>query len=211
MNKMGVYNPGPKKKNMKVIALAVICIVLAAGLVGVTAVYLANGNSADLKAQITAKDKTISALQANNETQQNTLQSQSDQIASLQNQVSSLNTQLLDLNDTVSGYYNIALMQASDVLFSQQPITQDANATTEAFNNAIYYAGYVAIQATATSNTTFVAVSYAYAGTNFNYNQTIGTSGSAVFPVLPSELIINIGNIDHTEANNITASATYYY
>ena len=39
MNNMGVFNP-PKKKNMKVIALSTMCVVLAAGLVGVLALYL---------------------------------------------------------------------------------------------------------------------------------------------------------------------------
>jgi flagellar basal body-associated protein FliL len=210
MNNMGVYNPGPKKKNMKVIALAVVCIILAAGLVGVTAIYLANGNSADLKAQLAVKDSTINSLQANN----TALQSQLSQIPNTSvytDQIASLNQQLADLNDQVSSYYNIALMNASGVLFSQQPITQDANATTQAFGDSIYYAGYVVIQATATANTTFAEVTYTYAGTNFDYNQTIGTSGSAVFPVLPGTLLINIGNTNQTTANTITATATYYY
>ena len=210
MNNMGVYNPGPKKKNMKVIALAIVCIILAAGLVGVTAIYLANGSTADLKTQITAKDSTISSLQANNTALQNQL-SQIPDTSVYTSQISSLKTELLDLNDTLSGYYNIALLKTSDILLQQQPITQDANATTQVFNDAIYYAGYVVIQATATADTTFVAVSYTYAGANFNYNQTIGTSGSAIFPVLPSALIINIGNVNQTDANTITASATYYY
>ena len=210
MNNMGVYNPGPKKKNMKVIALSVVCIILAAGLVGVTAIYLANGNSADLKAQITERDNTISSLNSQIALLQYNI-SQAVNPSAYQDEIASLNAQLLDLNDTVSSYYNIALMKTSDILFSQQPITQDANATTQAFGDSIYYAGYVVIQATATANTTFVEVAYNYAGTNFDYNQTIGTSGSAVFPVLPGTLLINIGNTNQTTANTITASATYYY
>ncbi len=45
----------------------------------------------------------------------------------------------------------------------------------------------------------------------FDYNQTIGTSGTAVFPVLPGTLQINIGNINQTAANTVTATVTYYY
>ena len=207
---MGVFNPGPKKRNIKIIALAVVCVILAAGLVSVTAIYLANGNSADLKAQLATKDNTISQLQGNN----TALRSQLAQIPDTSvytDQIASLNAQLSDLNDTASTYYNIALIKSSDVLISQQPITQDANTTTQVFGDEIYYAGYVIIQATASANTTFAEVSYSAGGTNFDYSQIIGASGSAMFPVLPGTLQINIGNTNQTDANTVTVSATYYY
>lgn len=216
MNNMGVYNPGPKK-NIKVIALAVVCIVLAASLVGVLALYLFNGNTADLKAQITENDNTITSLQS----QIASLQSQilqnpnstvyQNQISSLNEQISNLNEQISYLTEQLSGYYNVAIMNSSSILLSQQLVTQDANSTTSIFSSAIYYAGYVVIQATASANTTFVEVNFSYAGSTFDYNKTIGTSGTAVFPVLPGTLQINIGNSNQTAANNATVSATYYY
>src|ERR1035437_4913180 len=196
MNNMGVYNPGPKKRNIKVLALAVVCVILAASLVGVIAVYALNGNSADLKAQITTKDKMISSLQANNTALQSNITQTQALISYYTNQLGSLNQQLTSLNDQVSGYYNIAIMNVSSILFSQQPITQDANSTTQVFSDVIYYSGYVAIQVTALANTTYAEVIYSYGGTNFDYNQTLGTAGNAVFPVLPGTLTINIGNIN---------------
>ncbi len=216
MNNMGVYNPGPKK-NIKVIALTVVCIVLAASLVGVLALYVSNGNTADLKAQITDKDNTIASLQS----QIASLESQisqnpnstvyQNQISSLNEQISSLNEQISYLNDQLSGYYNIATMNSSNILLNQQVVTQDANSTTNIFSSTIYYAGYVAIQATSSADTTFVEVNYSYAGSTFDYNKTIGTSGTAIFPVLPGTLLINIGNTNQTAANNATVSATYFY
>jgi hypothetical protein len=211
MNNMGVYNPGPKKRNIKVLALAVVCVILAASLVGVIAVYALNGNSADLKAQITTKDNMISSLQANNTALQSNITQTQALISYYTNQLGSLNQQLTSLNDQVSGYYNIAIMNVSSILFSQQPITQDANSTTQVFSDVIYYSGYVAIQSTASANTTYAEVIYSYGGTNFDYNQTLGTSGNAVFPVLPGTLTINIGNINQATSNTVTASATYYY
>ena len=211
MNYMGVYNPGPKKLNLKVLALAVVCVVLAASLVGVIAVYALNGNTADLKAQITAKDNMISSLQTNNTVLQNNITQTQATISYYTNQVVSLNQQLSALNDQISGYYNIATMNASAVLFSQQPITQDANSTTQAFSDQIFYSGYVSIQSTASTNTTYAEVLYSYAGTNFDYTQPLGTSGTAVFPVLPGILTINIGNTNQATANTATVSATYYY
>jgi len=209
MNNMGVYNPGPKR-NIKVIALLVVCIILAASLVGVLALYLSNGNTADLKGQVTDKDKTISSLQ----TQIASLQSQISQTpnsTSSQSQIASLNEQISTLNDQLAAYYNIAMMNSSSILLYQQPVSQDANATTQVFSEDIYYAGYVSIQVNASASTTFVEVSYNYAASLFDYNQTIGTSGTAVFPVLPGTLFINVGNTNQTTANTATVSAIYYY
>jgi flagellar basal body-associated protein FliL len=210
MNYMSQENPVQKKSSMKVIALAVVCVILAASLVGVIAIYATNGNPSDLKAQITQKDKLINSLQANNTDLQNQI-SQTPDVSVYQNQITTLNQQLAAVNSQVSGYYNIALMNASSNLVYQQPLTQDPNATTAIFSDSIFYSGYVVVQATATANTTYAQVLYSYAGANFEYNQTIGTSGNAIFPVLPGTLIINIGNINQTTSNTVTATATYYY
>ena len=208
---MGVYNPGTKKQNMKFLALAVVCVVLAASLVGVLAVYL------PAQTQITDKDSTISSLNQQiadlqlqlSQTPNSTVYA--TQIANLNGQIATLNDELTSLNDQTSNYYNIAIMNASAILFSDQPITQDANSTTQVFSDQTFYSGYVSIQATASANTTYVEVLYSYAGSNFDYNQTVGTSGTAVFPVLPGTLTINIGNINQATANTATASATYYF
>ena len=216
MNNMGIYNPGPKK-NIKLIALTVVCIVLAASLVGVLALYVSNGNTADLKAQITDKDNTISSLQSQIDSLELQISQNpnstvyQNQIASLNQQISNLNDEISSLNGQLSGYYNVAIMNASSILLNQQVVTQDANSTTNIFSSTIYYAGYVAIQATSSADTTFVEVNYGYAGSTFDYNKTIGVSGTAVFPVLPGSLLINIGNTNQTAVNNATVSAIYYY
>lgn len=203
-------NPVQKKSNIKVIALAIVCVILAASLVGVIAVYQPSANS-DLQTQITQKDNTISALQ----TQNANLQSQISQINNTQTadaaQITYLQQSLSALNDQLGSYENITLMQLSEILVYQQPVTQDANTSTPIFNDALYYSGYVVVQATATANTTYAEVIYNYAGANFDYNQTLGTSGSAVFPVLPGSVQINIGNTHQTSTNTATATATYFY
>ena len=82
--------------------------------------------------------------------------------------------------------------------FYDSTFSQDANTTTTVWNDQLDYAGYVVVQATASANTTYAEVSYSYAGTNFDYNQTLGTSGTAVFPVLPGTVTVKIGNINQT-------------
>ena len=207
MNSMGVFNP-PKKRNIKVIALAIMCVVLAAGLVGVLALYLSNGSpSSDLEAQISQKDSTISSLQTNIASLQTQISQNSNASA---NQISNLNDEIATLNAQLESYYNIATMNASSILY-QQSLTQEANATTSVFTDTIYYAGFVVVEATASANTTFAEVYYSYAGSDFGYSKTIGTLGSAVFPVLPGILQINIGNLDQTDQNTATVTVTYFY
>jgi hypothetical protein len=58
MNQMIQENPVGKKSNVKVIALALVCVILAASLVGVIAVYVPNNS----QAQLTEKDNTINSL-----------------------------------------------------------------------------------------------------------------------------------------------------
>jgi hypothetical protein len=210
MNMMTQENPVQKKSNMKVIALATICVILAASLVGVVAFYHPGVNS-DLQTQITQKDATISSLQTQNGLLQSQLSQTNGTAAAYVNQIAFLQQELASANSLASEYFNIAILNASSILVYQQPLTQDANASTSIFSDAIDYAGYVVVQATATANTTYAEVLYSYGGNNFDSTQKIGTSGSVVFPVLPGGLQINIGNTNQTVANAVTATATYYY
>jgi flagellar basal body-associated protein FliL len=210
MNNMSQENPVQKKSNLKVIALAVVCVILAASLVGVIALYQPSVNS-DLQTQITQKDATISGLQIEGGILQSQLTQANSTTAAYVNQIAYLQQELESTNALTSGYFNIAILNSSDILLYQEPFSQDANATTAVFTNPIDYAGYVVVQATATANTTYAEVLYSYAGTNFDYTQTIGTSGNAVFAVLPGTLQINIGNTNQTTTNTITVTAQYYY
>ncbi len=204
-----------KKGNSKVLvfALIAICVILAGSLVGVIAIYQ------PIDSQLAAKDTTISSLQSQILNLESEIASQSN-FSSTQayiNQITLLNQELASLNDSYTAaqsdaYYfqSILQLQQSGTLYSNS-ITQDANTTTTMWNDQLDYAGYVIVQATATANTTYAEVIYSYTGANFDYTQTIGTSGSAVFPVLPGIVQVNIGNINQTDTNTITVTATYFY
>ena len=134
------------------------------------------------------------------------------------NQIAQLNQELLALNDSYTQaqsdafqFYNIIQMQESGSLYDTQTFTQDANSTTTLWNDQLDYAGYVVVQASANATTTYAQAIYSYQGTNFNLNQTIGTSGTTLFPILPGPIQINVGNINQTSANTVTATVTYYY
>jgi hypothetical protein len=211
MNQMTQENPVGKKSNMKVIALAVVCVILAASLVGVIAVYVPNNS----QAQLTEKDNTINSLR----TQINALEYQLSTINSTTyvSQIAYLNSQLSDLNDTLtsissdySSLQKIAQLGTSEVWYDNS-FSQDANTSTMLGTAEVTYAGYVVIQATASADTTYAQVLYTFGGIDLDFNQTVGTSGTALFPILPGTVEIRMGNINQSTSNNVTATITHYY
>jgi hypothetical protein len=204
-----------KKGNSKVLVFALVgvVIILAASLVGVIVIYQ------PIDSQLATKDNTISSLQSQVLNLESELASQnnSSSTQAYVNQITLLNQQLASLNDSFTAarldaysFQSILQLQESGTLYSNS-LTQDANTTTIIWNDQLEYAGYVIVQATATANTTYAEVIYSYTGANFDYNQTIGTSGSAVFPVLPGIVQVNVGNINQNNSNNLTITATYFY
>jgi len=214
---MSQENNVQKKSNSKILvyALIAICVILAGSLVGVIAIYQ------PIDSQLAAKDETINTLHAqisNLDSQLSSVGNSSTSQAYV-NQITLLNQELASLNDSFTAaqsdaysFQSILQMQESGTLYaSTSTITQAANSTTNLWNDQLDYAGYVVVQATATANTTYAEVIYSYTGENFDYTQTIGTSGSAVFPVLPGIVQVNIGNINQSTTNTITVTATYFY
>ena len=212
---MSQENNVQKKGNLKVLVFALVgvIVILAASLVGVIAIYQ------PIDSQLAAKDNTISSLQSQISSLESELASQSNSSSTQAyvNQITLLNQQLASLNDSFTAaqsdaysFQSILQLQESGTLYSNS-LTQDANTTTTIWNDQLEYAGYVVVQATGTANTTYAEVIYSYTGANFDYNQTIGTSGSAVFPVLPGIVQVIVGNINQNNSNNLTITATYFY
>jgi hypothetical protein len=213
---MSQENKVQKKGNSKILvfALVAIVVILAASLVGVIAIY------APIDSQLATRDNTINSLHATISDLQNQLASAGNNSDSQVyiNQIANLNQQLAYLNDSytaarsdASSFNSIIQLQESGTLYDASSITQEANSTTNLWNDQLDYAGYVVVQATATANTTYAEVIYSFTGTNFDYTQTIGSSGSAVFPVLPGIVQVNIGNVNQSSTNTINVTATYFY
>lgn len=182
-------------------------------LVGVIAIYMPNGNSSDLKAQITQKDNTIASLNQNITILKNELSQTPSQttLAADEAQIANLQQELSDANTTITSANNIISMNANQTLVSQQTITEDNGTFTDAFNNEVTFAGYILVQANSTSNTTYIDTTYSN-WIYFNQNVTIGASGTAAFPVLPGTVEVIIGNTDQNEnVNNSTVTITYFY
>ena len=183
-----------------VIALGMICIVLVAGLVGAIAVYMPMVNS--LESQIAEKDNTILSLTSQ-------VLSLTSQVSSLQDSLNQSNTSIVALQQAILYYRSIIYLNESGYLFATQTLTQNANTSTIVYNNMLEYAGCVSVAVESSSNTTYAQVIYSSYGVNYDHNVTVGTSGTAVFPVLPGEIMVGVGNTELVD--NVTATVTALY
>ncbi|MGD0405284.1 MAG: hypothetical protein ABSB10_01340 [Candidatus Bathyarchaeia archaeon] len=201
-----------RKRNIKVIALAIICVILAASLVGVIAVY----QPTNLQSQIAEKDNTISSLQQQIDNLQYQLSTTTNasvyvqQIAYLEMELSSMNDTLTSYYENIAYYGNLTQLRVSSILIYQQQATIGNNTWVDAYNDVLDYAGYIVVQATSTTNSTYAETLYSSYGVHFDQNVTLGMSGTAVFPVLPCTAEVRIGNLDQTSAV-VTVTVSYYY
>jgi hypothetical protein len=208
-----------KKTSVIVVALAVVCVILAAGFVGLIVLYSpSNQSNPDQQATIDRLNGQLAEFIAN----QTDVTPYIQQIATLQAQLQQYTSQPTD-NDTItalqqqiSGYEKHLALATIGTLYAQNTFTQNPDTLTQIFSGSTIYAGYVVVQATSTANSTYAQVQFNFGGIVYSYNQTIGLSGTAVLPVLPSTddntFIVSIGNTQPDIANNtVTATATYYY
>jgi hypothetical protein len=121
-----------------------------------------------------------------------------------------LNDTLTGLSSDYSSLLRIAQLGASEVWYDNS-FSQDANSSTLLGTAEVNYAGYVVVQATASADTTYAQVFYTFGGIDLDFNQTIGTAGTALFPILPGTIEIRMGNINQSNPNNVTATITHYY
>ena len=192
-----------------VIALGLICIILAAGIVGAIAFYMPMVSN--LEFQIAEKNSAISSLNSQ-------VSSLNSQILALQADIEQINSTIEDYKDAQEAfnlqaeyYISILALNESGPLLSPRSFTQAANTSDVVYNDAIGYAGSVSVAVESSSNTTYVQAVYSSHGVNFNQNVTVGTGGTAVFPVLPGEIWVGIGNTEAVDDVTGTVSAIYRY
>ncbi len=209
-------NPPEKKSgsNIKVIALAIICIILAASTVGTLALYLPN------QTQITDKDQAIAALNQQItalQLQLNRMAANASQISELNSRIAYLTAQLTAFNASYSelqGDYqesqSLLNLARSENIYNDS-LTQNPSASTSIFSSSSLYAGYIVLTATSNSSSTYAQIRYTYNNLAFDYNKTVGASGTVLFPILPTTIEITIGNLNPTDGNDVNATATIYY
>ena len=191
-----------------VIVLGLICVILAAGLVGVLAIYFyqAASNSAEIE-ELKAENTNLKGNQTTLIQQLSTLQTS---LSQARNEIESKNAEIADFNEAYNSLLNLLYLNASQTLLNQ-PVQIDAGANTTVFNDYIQYAGYVTVQIASSSNTTYAQVLYTYSGFYFDDLVVVGESGTAAFAVLPGPIEIRIGNTETASSVNATVAVTYVF
>ena len=218
-----------KSPSIMVIALGLICIILAASTIAAFILNTPDTTELDkkdkkideLNTQIVNLTSQIAVLLAN-QTQNN------DQTAT----INSLNAKIADLNEKINAanasadeWRKIATLEMSHAIYNDTLI-QKAGQTHIIYQETLKYAGYIVIEATSNStNTCFIELSYTYGNTVFEKTVTLAKAGEKVsitWPILPAALKIGIGNRnnevtseDGSEVtiydNKVTTLITYHY
>jgi hypothetical protein len=172
------------------VGLGIICILLAVGLVGVFAYY-----SMTLNNKNSAYDDYVSSHSHSN-SDYNSLNSQK---TNLQNQVN-------DLNDILN-------MAKSATWANSETVNQPAGGYYAWGRSPVDYAGYLSVWVqTSTTTNTYVRVIWSSHGIYYDQQIGVGSSGTAVFPVLPASSIeIRVGNSNWINGATETVTITYHY
>jgi hypothetical protein len=222
--------PPPKKMVSRNVAigLGIICIILIAGLSGVMAYYVSLHHHTDsdydsLTSQNTNLQNQINQLQTwlnGNETLLNQTQTWlSGNITSLQSQINSLTSLAGGVPFVLSGGVEPNLANSTEitntiVVANDQTVTQGAGYLSD-FSLSASYPGYVSVYVqNSTVAGTWVQLFYSDVyGFIYAPEVTVNVGNSAVFPVLPSNITIGVGNgntIIEGGASEIVTIAYYY-
>lgn len=213
----------PKKmvsKNVAV-ALGIICVVLIGSLVYFV---VANNSTQNSYNNIENQNKQLQTWLDGNETLLNQTQANK---TNLQNQVASLNTTISSLTSNLTTLQEIVNMQESTILYNESMTPTDFGRSTDwsifvnNFPNGLLeanpihtdYAGYVVVSVmNSTSNSTYLELSYSSNGFSYDNTVSIGSSGSTIFPILPTTSLsigIATGTFSYLNITNVTI--TYFY
>jgi hypothetical protein len=126
-------------------------------------------------------------------------------IATKDSQISSLNSQIDDLTQMI-------YLVKSEIWINQQTVSQSAYSYTY-WTHSIGVHGYISVNVqTSTTTNTYVRVIWSSHGINYDNQITVGTSGTANFPVLQTSSVeIRVGNTNLFNGATETVTITYYY
>jgi Flp pilus assembly protein TadG len=194
--------PTPKKvvgRNVAV-ALGIICVILIASLAVV--IYMAY--SPDVSTSTTSLQSQINDLNS-------TYNSYVSAHTHTNDEYNSLNSQNTNLQNQVNNLTSLLNLTKSDVWVTNQTFSQPAGTYT-GWTHSATYAGYVKVNVeSSTTDSTYIEVIWSAYGVNYDYNLPVGSSGTGVFPVLPSSVEVRVGNSNALNGATETVTITYYY
>ena len=190
-----------KSPSILVIALGLICIILAASTIAAFTLNTPDTTELDkkdkkideLNTQVAKLTAEIAVLVAN----QNQNTDQTATINSLNAKIASLNEEIAAAKSAAESWRRIATLEESEVVFNKT-ITQYQETSEIIFRESTKYAGYVVIEASANSTeTVYFEISYTYKDLDYYQKEYLGREGvksTILVPVLPSSVKITVGN-----------------
>ncbi|MEM2027553.1 MAG: hypothetical protein QXG68_07050 [Candidatus Bathyarchaeia archaeon] len=209
-------------------ALGIICLILAAGLMAAIANYTSIISEKDkeidsLKSQIMDRDNMVLSLNSTIENLLKEIESKDSQISSLRDEMDRIKVwlegnityyeaQISALENRVNELTAIVNLEKSVVLVEKATISQPARSYTS-WGFPVDYAGYITVVVhSSTTPNTYVRVKYSAFGVDYDNTITVGTSGIAVFPVLPcSNVEVIVGNTNLLTGATQTITIIYTY
>jgi hypothetical protein len=139
-------------------------------------------------------------------------------IQNLQNEISALNSQSTNLQNEISSQRSgvadlnsIIYFQKSETWVSSQAVNETAG-SYYSWSFSAKYAGYLPVTIeSSTTNNTYVEVIWSSFDVNYSNRIAVGTNGTVVFPILPSNVEIKVGNTDSLGVAIETVTIAYYY
>lgn len=200
----------PKKTSIAVIALSIVCILLGACFVATVAIYLPTQD------ELSGKQQTIQTLNQQISALEQEIANAPDitvyekLVNQLKSQVSTLNSTLAEYIDEYGQLPDIIALNLHSLAYSNTTdLVPEGNITV--VETTLGYAGYVTVEATSNSSTTYAQVSYTFRDINLSFNHTLGEEGAWLFPVLPAYTKMIIGTLEPDDGTEVEAVVNYYY
>jgi len=165
----------------------------------------------NLQNQIVALQEQIDSLNSQILNLENQIQNLQNQIVELQNQIELKDSQISNLQNQVNELTKIINLEKYVVLVDYVTVNQPAGSYVY-WEIPVDYAGYlVVIVHTSTTTNTYVRVIWSSYGVNYDETINVGSSGTAVFPVLPGTIEVRVGNTNLFSGATETVTITYHY
>ncbi|WP_052283899.1 hypothetical protein [Sulfolobus acidocaldarius] len=156
-------------------------------------------------------EQQYQTLQQQYQTSEQQLNYYRDQYQTLEQQYQTLQQQYQTSEQQLNYYKQVLSLSYSDTLISNQVVNQPAGY----FSYWCYtanYTGYIVVNVQSSTTTqTYARVYWNAYGINYDNSISVGSQGTAVFPVLPSNYCVGVGNNNLINGATETITITYYY
>lgn len=189
------------------IALGIICIMLVA----ILGIVLFISYSPTLDSSVPSLQSQLTNLQSqltNAQSQLTNLQTQYDEYV---NNHHHNDTEYNTLQNEASDLASILNLEKSAVWASSETVSQPAG-SYNFWPHSADYSGYVTVTVeSSTTANTYIEVLWNSHGVSYYNKTSVGASGTGVFPILPSNVEVRVGNANLINGATETVTITYHY